>query len=805
MKRLLLTSVMMVCGLTAIAVATPPVSDGCYYATNFDSFTDGALNGQESWIAVGATVGNLGLGSKTANFAVGGYAFRLLPTAWTYSNTWAISFTYWYEGTGNKKIVQTDTGLSADGGTLVWFNDRTSESSPTGLTISPLASPYAGDRIIILRTGEKTARVWVNDVEGTPTSIGDAGKHDADAYIVLAYDSASTTLHYYDNLSIGEGPLHVTPASQTVSGLASTTTFSVSTTGAWSSAVTSGASWLNITSGSGTDNGTITVDVADNDNFTASRTGTIRVTLTSSGATLDVTIVQGPFSMSDGRYYQTDFENPPFAAGNLTGQDGWGADLATVGSIGLGSSTMNIAAGGYAYHALGNTWATSNSWAMSFTYWYEGTGIKNIVLTDTGLEADGGALVWRNTQTLDSSPTGLTLAPLAPPYLGNRIMILRTGAKTARVWLDGVEGTPTDIGFSGTHDSDGYIEFGNASAVGHYFDDLSIGEGPLNVTPVSRSVGYAASTTTFSVISTVDWTAAVTSGGSWLNITGGESGTDNGTITVDVAENDNATAGRTGTIRVTATSSGATLDVTIVQGPYPTALPVSNGWYYQTDFENPPFVPGDLNGQDGWLASYATVGSIGLGSQTMNLAVNNLTSAARLLGDEWATSDTWVMSFTYWYESTPLKTKWVVTTDTGLVADEAGLLHWQNSSNFANSPTGLTVAPLPAVNHIVIKRIGDTTALVWLNGVEGLPTDIGNSGRHDSDGYLEMGGQTLVGVYYDDLSIGDVTYSASDLSDILAAMDSKQGGDNWNPAVDLDNDLEITSTDLSILLGRYVD
>lgn len=81
----------------------------------------------------------------------------------------------------------------------------------------------------------------------------------------------------------------------------------------------------------------------------------------------------------------------------------------------------------------------------------------------------------------------------------------------------------------------------------------------LHATPSSHDVGVEASSITFDIANvgpgSIDWTAAVTSGNSWLSLAAGsESGTNDETITVNVAENPqdpNATP-RSGTITVTA-------------------------------------------------------------------------------------------------------------------------------------------------------------------------------------------------------------------------------------------------------------
>ena len=84
------------------------------------------------------------------------------------------------------------------------------------------------------------------------------------------------------------------------------------------------------------------------------------------------------------------------------------------------------------------------------------------------------------------------------------------------------------------------------------------------------------------------WTAAVTSGGSWLSITSGASGTNAGTITCAFTAN-TGTSARTGTIRVTATgATGSPKDVTVTQagssaGSLAASFAGSGLWVYNSD------------------------------------------------------------------------------------------------------------------------------------------------------------------------------------------------------------------------------
>ncbi len=96
----------------------------------------------------------------------------------------------------------------------------------------------------------------------------------------------------------------------------------------------------------------------------------------------------------------------------------------------------------------------------------------------------------------------------------------------------------------------------------------------LVVLPGSRSVDYVAGSTTFDVTNasqgSMAWSAQVITGGSWLSIaSGSDSGTNAGTITVNVLAN-TVPVDRIGTIRVTATgATGSPRDITVVQAGAP--------------------------------------------------------------------------------------------------------------------------------------------------------------------------------------------------------------------------------------------
>ncbi|MBI5589752.1 MAG: BACON domain-containing protein [Deltaproteobacteria bacterium] len=118
-----------------------------------------------------------------------------------------------------------------------------------------------------------------------------------------------------------------------------------------------------------------------------------------------------------------------------------------------------------------------------------------------------------------------------------------------------------------------------SGAYSYTIDLRSVIPGVLTVTPTTWNVAKDTGTSTFSVLNTgtgtIPWTAQVTSGGSWLSITSGASGSNAGTITCAFDANTGSSV-RTGTVRVTATGvTGSSVDVTVTQAPTPTPTEVS--------------------------------------------------------------------------------------------------------------------------------------------------------------------------------------------------------------------------------------
>jgi hypothetical protein len=165
-----------------------------------------------------------------------------------------------------------------------------------------------------------------------------------------------------------------------------------------------------------------------------------------------------------------------------------------------------------------------------------------------------GTMFWTATVTeggswLSVTPqSGTNTGTITCSYTANETTSGRTGK--IRVTADGVPGSSTDVTVT------------QAAAPAKPI---------LTVDPLNRDVPNTSDTTTFVVSNSgtgiMSWTASVTEGGTWLSIAP-LSGTNTGTITCSYTANE-ATSGRTGTIRVTAdgANGSSSTDVTVTQAP----------------------------------------------------------------------------------------------------------------------------------------------------------------------------------------------------------------------------------------------
>ncbi|MGZ5453963.1 MAG: BACON domain-containing protein, partial [Candidatus Aminicenantales bacterium] len=335
--------------------------------------------------------------------------------------------------------------------------------------------------------------------------------------------------------------------------------------------------------------------------------------------------VGGPFAPS-GQTYTLMNDGSTSIDWTAVKVESWTTLSAESGTLGAGASTtvtvsINAAADVLAAGIYHDT--------VTFTNTTNGNGNASRAVTLT-ISTPPGALTVTPAGGLSSSgPEG---GPFSPP---SQIYTLRnSGASTlswtasrTRTWISLSAASGTLAAGNSTTVTVSINGSANSLVVGEYSDTitltnttngngntsrpvaLSVELGPaLSVTPINRDVPFTEGTTTFDVantgVGTMSWTAAVISGGSWLSIQSGGSGTNAGTITVAFASNRTSTP-RAGTIRVTAAeASGSPRDVTVSQNEGSLALAISGqrliekAWIIQrayarltVTFDNPAAVP----------------------------------------------------------------------------------------------------------------------------------------------------------------------------------------------------------------------
>jgi hypothetical protein len=183
----------------------------------------------------------------------------------------------------------------------------------------------------------------------------------------------------------GDPVLSVAPTVSYPAKEAGTTTFGVSNTGtgtmAWTAAVTSGSSWLSISSGtSGTNTGTITCAYTANTSG-AARSGTIRVTAeNAAGSPLDVTVTQSAATIT------------PVISGSVKTGTGSGISGVAIVFSNSGGTATTDASGNYSVTVPNNYSGTATPYKSGYTFTPTSRTYANVTANQTGQNFTGAAV-----------------------------------------------------------------------------------------------------------------------------------------------------------------------------------------------------------------------------------------------------------------------------------------------------------------------------------------------------------------------------------------------------------------------------
>jgi subtilisin-like proprotein convertase family protein len=387
--------------------------------------------------------------------------------------------------------------------------------------------------------------------------------------------------------------LQVTPANRDVAYTSGTTSFSIENVGlgtlAWSASVSSGASWLSITSPSGgTGDSTLTLSFAANTSH-SSRQGAVTVIGTgASGSPAIVTVTQAGNPA------------PELSVSPAVRSVGYAAGSTSYSVQNLGTNPMNWTAA----VTSGGDWITIVSGASGTD---DGTIVVNYTENPAGTSRTGQITV--TAPGVAGSPAAVQLVQSLNPTLALSVTpsvrdanfaggttsfsVANTGGGVLN-WTASVVAKASWLtilsGGTGTGSGDIVVQYeqnlSGATRVGQIQvlapgaanspTTVSVQQAgdptpQLSLSPAAKTVSYPAGSASYSVqnlgIDPMDWTAAVTSGGDWITIASGASGTDDAIIAVNYAENPSGEL-RTGQITVTApgaTDSPATVQLTQVR------------------------------------------------------------------------------------------------------------------------------------------------------------------------------------------------------------------------------------------------
>jgi hypothetical protein len=482
-------------------------------------------------------------------------------------------------GAGGVGTVLGNDGGTGGAGTILCdtrFPVTTSVEGQGSVTLSPSGGFYDNNALVeVLAVPEAgwTFDHWEGDLTGSvnPENLTVDGEKSVTAFFV-------------------ELPsLDVTPSSREIGPAGGNLSFEVTVSGStgtieWAAVVDTGADFLTINTGAtGVNDDTITLTALPN-LTELSRTGTIVVSSDDvEGEPITVTVTQGPATPvlsvtpaaitadAEGEELVIQVQNTGTGTFDWTASVLTGHAFASItsGNTGTDDGTFVVtvlenasAMQRSATISVGAPGALNSPAIITIT---QQAGVPLLQVTPSSqligsvagtasLQVDNGGTGSMNwtaavieggafaSITTGSSGTDAGLISLA--FQSNTTMANRT----ARVRVESVDAanSPVDVTITQTAQ-----------------------ETVLLVSPDSQTVGSSAGTASFQVqntgTGTMNWTAAVMSGANFVSITGGLSGSNDGTIVLTVAEN-TSLADRTATLRITAPgAANSPQTVTLVQ------------------------------------------------------------------------------------------------------------------------------------------------------------------------------------------------------------------------------------------------
>jgi hypothetical protein len=344
---------------------------------------------------------------------------------------------------------------------------------------------------------------------------------------------------------------NISPTSQNIPAAGGTATVAVSVTGTCQWTSTSGATWITVTSGAtGTSNGAVTFSVANNAG--AARTGT----LTIAGRVL--TVSQAGSSSPPTPAPDPPAPNPPTSCSYSI--DPRNDSVPVLG----GTGTVNVST----TSACRWTAASNASW-ITITSGASGTGSGSVslnVAANSGAARNGTATIASQTFTVSQAAYVASCIYSISPTTRN----VAAGADTGTVSVTSASGCTWTASSNAPWLTISSGQSGTGNGTVGYVVQMNVG-GPRTgtltiagqtftvaqaaalcsyaISPNSQRVGPNAGSGTISVSTTSNCTWTASSNDSWVTVTGGASGTGNGTVTFSYTGN-TGTSRRTGTLTV---------------------------------------------------------------------------------------------------------------------------------------------------------------------------------------------------------------------------------------------------------------